>query len=149
MTVWSSRPRVRRPKARVCRRSPPRPCGPRTRSSRTSASRGELLDLVQDFLRIRRDLRIFRHPLVPDDAAPVQDEHGPLRDPFQADAAKAVVLNPVGPADRSVPIAQERIVEMILFLEYPGTGVAVRADSEHLRPHPLEVAKGPRQGPHF
>src|SRR2546423_15401343 len=132
--------------ARVGRRSPPRPCGRRTKASGTSASPGELLYFVQDFLRVGRDLRIFRHPLVPDDAASVQDEHGPLCDPFEPDAAKAVVLNPVGPADRSVPIAQERIVETILFLEDPVTVMAVRADPEHLRPHLLEVAEGIPEG---
>src|SRR5207237_8977963 len=111
-----------------------------------AAARRWLLDFVVDLYRMGREPRIFRHSLVPEDAASVEDEHGAFRDPFETDASASVVLHPIGPAHGPVPIAQERIIEMFLFLEDPVAVMAVRADPEHLRTHRLEVAHGISEG---
>src|SRR5438309_10960062 len=101
------------------------------KSGPISASRSGLLDLVEHLVRIGRDLRSFRHPFVPDDAASVEDEHGPSRDPFETDPAESFVLHPVTPAHGPVPTPHHRIIEMILFLEHPVAVMALRPAPDH------------------
>src|SRR5437867_1014838 len=115
-------------------------CERRNRSGRTSGSRHVLLDFFEDALVIRRDFRIFCDPLVPDDPVGIQHEDGSLRHPVEAEPAEALVEHPVRGADRLVPIAQQRIVEAVLFLEDAMAVVAVRADPEHLRTPLLKVS---------
>src|SRR2546427_3223600 len=115
-------------------------CGRRNRSGRTSGSRHVLLDFFEDSLVIRRDFRIFRDPLVPDDPVGIEHEDGSLRHLLEAEPAEALVEHPVRGADRFVPIAQQGIVEAVLVLEDAMAVVAVRADPEHLRSPLLEVS---------
>src|SRR2546422_9007462 len=94
------------------------------RSRCTSGSRHVLLDFLEDSLVIRRDFRIFRDPLVPDDPIGIQHEHGSLRHAVEAERSEALVEHPIRGADRLVPIAEQWIVEAALF---PGSPLAVVA----------------------
>src|SRR2546426_3362059 len=120
-------------------------CGRQDRSGRTSGSRHVLLDFLEDSLVIRRDFRIFRDPLVPDDPIGIQHEHGSLRHAVEAERSEALVEHPIRGADRLVPIAEQRIVEAVLFLEDPMAVVAVRTDPGKLRTPLLKVP--PRGAP--
>jgi len=61
---------------------------------------------------------------------------------LQAEATEPVVLHAIRFAHAPVPVAQQRIVDPILFLEHPVTVVAVRADPEHLGAVRLDRAEG-------
>src|SRR2546425_9201003 len=87
------------------------------RSRCPSGSRHLLLDFLEDSLVVRRDFRIFRAPLVADDPACIQHEHGSLRHAVEAERSEAIVEHPIRGADRLVPITEQRIVEAGLLLE--------------------------------
>src|SRR5881397_1640238 len=115
-------------------------CKRRNRSRRISGSRHVLLDFLEDSVVVRRDFRIFRDPLVPNDPVGIQQEHGALRHALQTKRSEALVEHPVRRADGLVPIAEQRIVEAVLLLEDPMAVVAVRTDPEHLRAPLLKVS---------
>src|SRR2546430_6433473 len=87
-----------------------------------------------------RDLRVLRDPLVPDDPVRVEHEDRSFRHALEAETSEAIVEHPVRRADLLVPVAQQRVVEVVLFLEDAMAVVTVRADAEHLRTPLLEVA---------
>src|SRR3989442_15726350 len=89
---------------------------------------------------VRWDFWILRDPLVPDDPVRVEHEDRPFRHALQAETPEAIVEHPVRRADFLVPVAQQRVVEVILFLEDAMAVVTVRADAEHLRTPLLEVS---------
>src|SRR3989442_5899787 len=89
---------------------------------------------------VRWDLWILRDPLVPDDPVRVEHEDRPFRHALQAETSEPIVEHPVGLADFLVPIAEQRVVEEVLFLEDAMAVVTVRADAEHLRTPLLEVS---------
>src|SRR5256712_6321343 len=89
---------------------------------------------------VRWDFWILRDPLVPDDPVRVEHEDRPFRHALQAETPEAIVEHPVRRADFLVPVAQQRVVEVVLFLEDAMAVVTVRADAEHLRTPLLEVS---------
>src|SRR3989442_3256338 len=88
---------------------------------------------------VRWDFWILRDPLVPDDPVRVEHEDRPFRHALQAETPEAIVEHPVRRADFLVPVAQQRAVEVDLFLEDPMAVVTVRADGARLRTSPLDV----------
>src|SRR5438445_4040397 len=89
---------------------------------------------------VRWDLWILRDPFVPDEPVRVEHEDRPFCHALQAETSEPIVEHPVRLADLLVPVAEQRVVEMVLFLEDAMAVVAVRADAEHLRTPFLEVS---------
>src|SRR5437899_4548031 len=115
------------------RRNRLQPCATRRKSGSTSISRRELPDRLEDLRVVRWHARVFRDPLVSDDALPVEDEDGALRHARQTETPEAVVEDAVRLAHGPVPVAEERVVDAVLLLEDAMAVMAVRADAEHLR----------------